>query len=69
MTSLLLLKIIFVLANFLNLSKTLGFKYFRFISCLREIWILPISSAIRRHNDVRLRHCANQVQKLVIMRK
>ena len=46
MTLLLLFKIIFVLANFLKLSKTLRFKYFRFISSLREIWILPINSAI-----------------------
>ena len=61
MTSLLLLKIIYVLANFLILSDTLLFKYFCSLSTLRKIWILPIISTIWRYYDVRLRQSVNQV--------
>lgn len=33
----------------------------RFMATLRKIWILQTNSAIRRHNDVKLCHCVNQV--------
>ena len=61
MTSLLLLKIIYVLANFRWLYQTLLFYYFSFYVYFEEIWILPINSTMWRHNDVILRHCVNQV--------
>ena len=57
----LLLKIIFVLASFLILSDTLFIKYFSLYGNSEGNLILPIKSVIWRHNDVRLRHCVNQV--------
>ena len=46
MTSLLLLRIIYVLANFLMLSETLLFKYVSLYVFLEVIWILSINSTI-----------------------
>ena len=56
MTSLLLLKIIDVLPNFLILSDTLLFKYFCSMASSRGIWTLPNNLEILRHNDVKLCH-------------
>ena len=52
MTSLLLLKFIYMLATFLILFNTLLFKYFSLIGYFEGIRILPINSIIWRHDDV-----------------
>ena len=46
MTSLLLLNIIYVLANFLDFIRPYYLRIFRFMSTMREIWILQINSTI-----------------------
>lgn len=62
-TSLLLWKIIYMLANLRHLTIK---EFFRFLATLRKIWILPINSLIWRHNDVtnvivQSLDCVNQV--------
>ena len=65
-TSLLLLKFI-VLANSLILLQTPYFlTLFGFMATLRGILILPLNSAIWRHNDVKIRYCVNQVNYLCL---
>lgn len=63
MTSLLLLKIINVLVNFLISPDTLlvFIGSFRFEGEIEVTWIPPINSAIGRHYDLTLHHCVNQV--------
>ena len=58
MTSLLLLNISYVLANFLVLSDTLLFEYFSL-----QGKNLDFAKKFNKwgHNDVKLGHCANQV--------
>lgn len=65
-TSLLLLKFI-VLANSLILLQTpYCLTSFGFMATLRGILILPLNSAIWRHNDVKIRYCVNQVNYLCL---
>ena len=65
-TSLLLLKFI-VLANSLILLQTPYFlTLFGFMATLRGFLILPLNSAIWRHNDVKIRYCVNQVNYLCL---
>ena len=59
MTSLLLWKIICVIAYFLILPDFLLFTFLCFEGKNWWIWILPENSTLWRHNDVRLRHCVN----------
>ena len=42
-------------------NKVLFMSIFPLMCTLSEIWILPINLTIWRYNDVRLRHCVNQV--------
>ena len=61
MTSLLLLKIICLLANFVYFIRDLTIYVFIALSTFSEMWILLINWTTWRHNDVRLRHIVSQV--------
>ena len=61
MTSLVVLKILYVLAIFLILSDTLLFKYFSIYVYFGGGLDFAKNSPIWRHNNIRLRHCVNQV--------